>query len=82
MLTCPKCNSPLDFEEDELDIGDEFTCEECGANVRVADTDPIEFESAEDDDDDEDDDDAFDEDDEDEDEDEDLEEEEDNEDEW
>lgn len=80
MITCPECQNPFDFDEEELDVGDEFTCEECGANVRVSDKDPLDFELVDDDDDadeDEDDDDF-----EDEDEDEDGEEENDEEDEW
>lgn len=51
MVICPACGADLDFEEDELDEGDEFTCGECGANLRVASLDPIELESADDEDD-------------------------------
>lgn len=50
MVICPACSADLDFEEDELDEGDEFTCGECGANLRVASLDPIELESADDED--------------------------------
>lgn len=46
MITCPECQSSLDFDEEELDIGEEFTCEECGANLRVADKDPLELEKS------------------------------------
>ena len=46
MITCPECQSSIDFEEEELDIGEEFTCEECGANLRVADKDPLELEQS------------------------------------
>lgn len=76
MITCPKCQSAVDFDEEELDIGDEFTCEECGANLRVADKDPLELEPSDDDEDEDDDDDDFEEDDEDEDEEEDEDDEE------
>jgi alpha-aminoadipate carrier protein LysW len=48
MVMCPQCNFELDFDEDELDEGDEFTCDECGANVRVLSVDPIELESIDD----------------------------------
>jgi len=79
MITCPECQNPLDFDEEELDVGDEFTCEECGANVRVSDTEPLELELADDgDDEDEEEDDFEDEDDDDE----EAEESEDEEDEW
>jgi lysine biosynthesis protein LysW len=47
----------MDVEEDELDEGDEFTCEECGAEVAVVGTDPLEIEPAADEDEDEDEDD-------------------------
>jgi alpha-aminoadipate carrier protein LysW len=60
MVNCPLCDAVIDVEEDELDEGDELTCEECGANLTVISTDPIEIESTvdEDEDDDEDDDDV------------------------
>ena len=62
MVNCPKCDAVLDVEEDELDEGDELTCEECGANVAVTSTDPVELEEVEDDEDeDEDEDDDLDE---------------------
>jgi hypothetical protein len=68
----------MDVEEDELDEGDEFTCEECGAEVAVVGTDPLEIEqlSDVDEDDDEEDDDVDEEDEDDE------EEEDEEEDEW
>ncbi len=47
MVMCPKCNADLDFDEDELDEGDEFTCGECAANLRVTSLDPVEMESSE-----------------------------------
>jgi hypothetical protein len=63
----------MDVEEDEIDEGDEFTCEECGAELTVTGTDPLEIEplAEEEEDEDEDDDDLDEEDEEDEDEDED-----------
>jgi len=68
MVNCPVCDAAMDVEEDELDEGDEFTCEECGAEVAVVGTDPIEIEPLTDvdEDEDEDDDEDLDEDDEDE----------------
>ncbi|MDX2180269.1 MAG: hypothetical protein SFV18_11810 [Bryobacteraceae bacterium] len=44
MVICVACNADLDFEEDELDEGDEFTCDECGANLRVIGVNPVELE--------------------------------------
>jgi alpha-aminoadipate carrier protein LysW len=68
MVNCPVCDAVMDVEEDELDEGDEFTCDECGAEVAVVSTDPLEIEPLSDDDEeDEDEDEDLDEDDEDED---------------
>ncbi|HJU45020.1 MAG TPA: hypothetical protein VJ691_19490 [Vicinamibacterales bacterium] len=72
---CPECDSPIDVDEYDVDIGDELTCSECGSLLRVSSDSPLEFELADDDDlDDEEDDDDDDGDDEDDDEDADLDE--------
>lgn len=42
MVNCPLCDAVVDVEEDELDEGDEFTCEECGAELTVTSTEPLE----------------------------------------
>lgn len=54
---CPECDSPIDVDEYDVDIGDELTCSECGTLLRVSSDSPLEFEAADDDDVDEDDDD-------------------------
>lgn len=46
MVTCPKCNSQIDVEEEELDEGDVLACDECGATVRVLGVSPLELEAA------------------------------------
>ena len=53
---CPECDSEIDIDEMEVDIGDELSCSECGALVRVASDSPLELELADDDEDDLDDD--------------------------
>jgi alpha-aminoadipate carrier protein LysW len=60
---CPECDSPIDVDEFDVDIGDELTCSECGSLLRVASDSPLEFELADEDDVDDDDDDAGDDDD-------------------
>ena len=55
---CPECDSAIDVDEFDVDIGDELTCSECGSVLRVASDSPLEFELADDDDDVDDDDDA------------------------
>ncbi|MSV32648.1 MAG: hypothetical protein EXQ57_09020 [Bryobacterales bacterium] len=84
MVNCPLCAAALDFDEEELDEGDELTCDECGEMVRVSSKEPLELAGvADDDDDDDDDDDESDEDfDDGEDGDDDPEEEEDDEENW
>lgn len=69
MMTCPQCDSLLEFDEDEVSEGDKLMCEECGVHLVVSSLDPVELELDDDEYDDEEDDD-FDEDDEDEEEDE------------
>ena len=48
---CPECDSPIDVDEYDVDIGDELTCSECGTLLRVSNDAPLEFEPADEDDD-------------------------------
>jgi alpha-aminoadipate/glutamate carrier protein LysW len=48
-VACPVCDAAIDVDEDELDEGDAVTCDECGADLRVAGVDPLELESLEED---------------------------------
>ena len=48
---CPECDSPIDVDEFDVDIGDELTCSECGSLLRVANDSPLEFDIADDEDD-------------------------------
>ena len=73
---CPECDSDIDIDESDVDIGDELTCSECGSLLRIVNDSPVEFEVA-DDDDDLDDEDDEDDDDEEEDDEDDVEEDED-----
>ena len=49
---CPECDSPIDVDVYDVDIGDELTCSECGSLLRVASDAPLEFELADEEDDD------------------------------
>jgi alpha-aminoadipate/glutamate carrier protein LysW len=51
---CPECDSPIDVDEMDVDIGDELTCSECGSFLAVSSIAPLEFELADEDLDDED----------------------------
>jgi alpha-aminoadipate carrier protein LysW len=44
MVNCPKCDSAIDVEEEELDEGDVLSCDECGATLSVASLHPVELE--------------------------------------
>lgn len=48
---CPECDSPIDVDEFDVDIGDELTCSECGSLLRVANDSPLELDIADEEDD-------------------------------
>jgi len=47
MVTCPVCEGSIDVDEEDVDEGDTISCDECGADLRVVGTDPLEVESSE-----------------------------------
>jgi alpha-aminoadipate/glutamate carrier protein LysW len=47
MVTCPKCEAAIDIDEEDVDEGDSISCDECGADLKVVSTGPLELESAE-----------------------------------
>jgi alpha-aminoadipate/glutamate carrier protein LysW len=47
MVTCPVCEGTIDVDEEDIDEGDTISCDECGADLKVVGTDPLELESAE-----------------------------------
>ena len=48
MVTCPVCEAAIDVDEEEIDEGDTVSCDECGADLKVLGTDPLELESVDD----------------------------------
>jgi alpha-aminoadipate carrier protein LysW len=46
MVTCPVCDGAIDVEEEDVDEGDSISCDECGADLKVVSTDPLELGSA------------------------------------
>ena len=46
MDTCPECDADLDVDEFDVDKGDLIRCAECGTNLEVTSTAPLEFEAA------------------------------------
>lgn len=59
MVTCPVCEGAIDVDEEDVDEGDTISCDECGADLRVVGTEPLEVESAEELEEEEEDEDAF-----------------------
>jgi len=47
---CPECDSDIELDELDVDVGDELTCSECGSLLRVVNDAPVELEAAADDD--------------------------------
>lgn len=68
MVTCPVCDGNIDIDEEDVDEGDTVSCDECGAELKVVSTDPLELVSADAQEEDEEDEDYLDEDEEDKDE--------------
>jgi alpha-aminoadipate carrier protein LysW len=62
---CPECDSLIDIDELDVEVGDELSCSECGALIRVFSDSPLELELADDEDDEDDDEDEDDDDDDD-----------------
>ncbi|PYT28838.1 MAG: hypothetical protein DMG57_13475 [Acidobacteria bacterium] len=47
MVPCPVCQGSIDVDEEDVDEGDSLSCDECGADLKVVSTGPLELESAE-----------------------------------
>ena len=52
---CPECDSLIDIDEMDVEAGDELSCSECGALLRVFSDSPLELELADDEEDEDDD---------------------------
>ena len=43
MATCPECDAMIDIEEDLVEEGQTIECPECGAELEVVSTEPVEL---------------------------------------
>ncbi len=50
MATCPVCEGTFYVDEEEVEEGDLISCEECGAELEVVSTNPLELEAVEEED--------------------------------
>ena len=56
MATCPECDAEIEVSDDdveEMEVGDPWDCDACGSRLRVANLDPLEFETDDEEDEDE-----------------------------
>ena len=42
-VVCPECDNPLDINTDDVDEGEIIECDECGAELEVVSSDPLEL---------------------------------------
>jgi alpha-aminoadipate carrier protein LysW len=42
-VTCPECDNPLDIDQDEVEEGETVTCEECGTELEIVSTEPLQI---------------------------------------
>ncbi len=40
---CPECDNPIVIDEDDVEEGEMVTCDECGAEMEVISTDPLQI---------------------------------------
>jgi alpha-aminoadipate carrier protein LysW len=43
MALCPECEAAIDVEDDEVEEGQTLDCPECGAELEVVSTNPVEL---------------------------------------
>ena len=41
MVRCPECESEIDFEGYELDVGESVNCPECSTELKITSAEPI-----------------------------------------
>ena len=42
-VVCPECDNPLDIDADDVEQGETVTCDECGTELEVVSSDPLEL---------------------------------------
>lgn len=43
MAHCPECEAAIDMEEDDVEEGQKMDCPDCGAELEVVTTNPLEL---------------------------------------
>lgn len=42
-VVCPECDNPLDIDVDDVEEGEVIQCDECGTDLEVVSSDPLEL---------------------------------------
>lgn len=42
-VVCPECDNPLTIDVDEVEEGDVIQCDECGTDLEIVSSDPLEI---------------------------------------
>lgn len=42
-VVCPECDNPLDIDVDDVEEGEIITCDECGTELEIVSSDPLEI---------------------------------------
>lgn len=42
-VVCPECDTPISVDADEVEEGETVQCDECGTELEVVSTDPLEI---------------------------------------
>lgn len=42
-VVCPECDNPLDIDVDDVEEGEVIQCDECGSDLEVVSSDPLEL---------------------------------------
>ena len=43
MPACPECDAMIDIDDDEIEEGQTIECPQCGSELEVVSTDPVEL---------------------------------------
>jgi len=42
-VVCPECDNPIDVDVDDVEEGEVIQCDECGTDLEVVSSDPLEL---------------------------------------
>ena len=42
-VVCPECDNPLDIDTDDVEEGETVQCGECGTDLEIVSSDPLEL---------------------------------------